>query len=90
VDSGVKLSGQVRESIGALADSIEEAARAATQIAASAHQQMVGMDQVALAMQSIKQASVQNVAGTKQSESAAQSLQGLGLKLQKLVGQYRM
>jgi methyl-accepting chemotaxis protein len=90
VDSGVKLSAQVRESIGALADSIEEAARAATQIAASAQQQMVGMDQVALAMQNIKQASVQNVAGTKQSETAAQSLQSLGLKLKQLVGQYRM
>jgi len=90
VDSGVKLSAQVRESIAALADSIEEAARAATQIAASAQQQMVGMDQVALAMQNIKQASVQNVAGTKQSETAAQSLQDLGLKLKRLVEHYRV
>jgi len=51
---------------------------------------MVGMDQVALAMQNIKQASVQNVAGTRQSESAAQNLQDLGLNLKQLVEQYRL
>jgi methyl-accepting chemotaxis protein len=90
VETGMTLSAQVRETIVALADSIEEAARAATQIAASAQQQMVGMDQVALAMQNIKQASVQNVAGTRQSESAAQNLQDLGLNLKQLVEQYRL
>jgi methyl-accepting chemotaxis protein len=90
VDSGVKLSAQVRDTIAALSDSIDESARAATQIAASAQQQMVGMDQVALAMQNIRQASAQNVAGTRQSESAAQSMQDLGLKLKALVGKYRI
>jgi len=37
--------------------------------AASSQQQMVGMDQVAQAMENIKQASVQNVSGTRQAES---------------------
>lgn len=90
VESGVKLSTQVREAIGTLAASIDESARAAAQIAASAQQQTVGMDQVALAMQSIKEATAQNVAGAKQSESAAQSLQELGLKLKRLVEHYRV
>jgi methyl-accepting chemotaxis protein len=90
VESGVKQSTQVREAIGALTASIEEAARAAAQIAASAQQQMVGMDQVALAMQSIKDASAQNVAGTRQSESAAHSLQELGSRLKQLVEHYRV
>jgi methyl-accepting chemotaxis protein len=88
VEVGMKLSGQVGESIRALADSIEEAARAATQIAASAQQQLVGMDQVALAMQNIEQASVQNVASTKQTESAAQNLHDLGQTLKQLAEQY--
>jgi methyl-accepting chemotaxis protein len=90
VEAGVKLSGAVRESIRALADSIEEAAQAATQIAVSAQQQLVGMDQVALAMQSTEQASAQNVACTKQTESAAQHLHELGLKLKHLVKQYQV
>jgi methyl-accepting chemotaxis protein len=47
---------------------------------------MVGMDQVALAMENIKQASTQNVAGTRQAETAAQGLHELGQKLGDLIG----
>jgi methyl-accepting chemotaxis protein len=46
----------------------------------------VGMDQVALAMENIKQASMQNVAGTKQAEVAAQQLHELGQRLGSLIG----
>lgn len=87
VDAGVRLSGEVGESIRVLAESIEEAAQAALQIAASSQQQLVGMDQVALAMENIKQASSQNVVSTRQTETVAQSLHELGLKLKQLVGQ---
>ena len=66
--------------------SISEAAQAATQIAASSKQQMVGMDQVVMAMTNIQQASEQNVAGTRQAESAAQGLYEMGNKLSVLVG----
>ncbi|MDO8706310.1 MAG: methyl-accepting chemotaxis protein, partial [Sulfuricaulis sp.] len=86
VEAGVKQTTETGESIRLLADSIAEAAQAATQIAASSQQQMVGMDQVALAMENIKQASVQNVAGTKQAEAAAQNLHELGQKLNDLIG----
>jgi methyl-accepting chemotaxis protein len=90
VAAGVKLSVEVGESIRVLADSIEAAARAATQIAVSAQQQLVGMDQVAQAMQHIQQASAQNVASTKQTESAAQNLRDLGQTLKQLVEQYEV
>ena len=90
VDAGVKQSTEAGESIRLLADSIGEAAQAATQIAASNQQQMVGMDQMALAMANIKQASVQNVAGTRQAETAAQSLHELGQRLKQLVEMYRL
>jgi methyl-accepting chemotaxis protein len=90
VQAGVKQTAETGESIRLLADSIAEAAQAATQIAASSQQQMVGMDQVALAMENIKQASVQNVSGTKQAEAAAQSLHELGQKLQQLAAQYKV
>jgi len=90
VEAGVKQSGEAGQSIRMLTDSITEAAQAATQIAASSQQQLVGMDQVALAMESIKQASTQNAASTKQAESAAQNLNELGQKLKQLVEQYKV
>jgi len=89
VRTGVALSEEAARSIRLLAVSIEESAQAAAQIAASAHQQSVGMDQVTYAMHHIQQASAQNVAASRQSESAAQGLQQLGLRLQGVVDQYR-
>jgi methyl-accepting chemotaxis protein len=90
VEAGSKQSTQASESIRLLADSVTEAAQAATQIAASSQQQLVGMDQVALAMENIKQASSQNVASTKQAETAAQNLHELGQRLKGLVEQYKV
>ncbi len=86
VQAGVKQTTETGESIRLLADSIVEAAQAATQIAASSQQQMVGMGQVALAMENIKQASIQNMSGTRQAEVAAQSLHELGQKLRGMIG----
>jgi methyl-accepting chemotaxis protein len=88
VEAGTRLAGQLGESIRQLGDSISEASQAATQIAASAQQQLAGMDQVALAMQNINQASNQNVASTRQAESAAQNLHELGVRLKSLVARY--
>src|SRR6266568_32346 len=90
VEQGVKQSTEAGEAIRLLAGSITETAQAATQIAASSQQQLVGTDQVATAMESIKQASIQNIAGTKQAETAAHNLHALGQKLKKLVEQYKV
>ncbi|MHB1174274.1 MAG: methyl-accepting chemotaxis protein [Sulfuriferula sp.] len=90
VEAGVKQTTETGESIRLLAESIHEAAQAATQIAASSQQQMAGMDQVALAMENIKQASVQNVSGTRQAEVAAQGLHELGQRLKQLAEQYKV
>jgi len=85
VEAGVKQAATSGEAIMTLADSITEAVKASTQIAASSQQQLAGMDQVVLAMESINQASLQNVAGTRQVETAAQNLQELGQKLKQLL-----
>jgi methyl-accepting chemotaxis protein len=50
----------------------------------------VGTDQVVMAMENIKQASAQNVAGTKQVETAAHNLHELGQKLKRLVEEYKV
>ena len=90
VDEGVRQSAQAGESIKALASSIAEAAQAGMQIAASSQQQLVGMEQVITAMNNIKLASEQNVAGTRQTETAARGLHELGQKLKQLVDQFKV
>jgi methyl-accepting chemotaxis protein len=56
---GMKLADSAGDSIRNLAAIIEEAARVAIQIAASTHQQTNAMDQLVVAMKSIKAASTQ-------------------------------
>ncbi len=90
VDAGVRQSVQAGESVQKLGENIAEAAQAATLIAASSQQQMVGMDQVAQAMESIKMASTQNVASTRQTEAAAKNIQDLGRKLSDLIALYKV
>jgi methyl-accepting chemotaxis protein len=90
VESGVKQSAEAGESIRALAETITEAAQAATQIAASCQQQLVGTDQLALAMENIRKASTQNAVGTKQAETAAHNHHELGQKLKQLLEQYQV
>lgn len=90
VETGVTRSRRAGESVQKLTESISEAAEAATQIAAANQQQMVGMDQIVQAMENIKTASIENLASTKQTETAAKNMQELGQKLKDLVAQYRV
>ncbi|MBN2103864.1 methyl-accepting chemotaxis protein [bacterium] len=88
VEAGVAKSKEAGDSIQRLANSVGEAAQATTQISVSSQEQLVGMDQVVSAMESIKQASTQNVTATKQVESASRDLHDLGQRLKQLVEQY--
>jgi methyl-accepting chemotaxis protein len=90
VGAGVKQSAEAGQAIRMLTESMAESAQAATQIAASSQQQLIGMDQVAGAMENIKQASAQNAVGMKQVETTAQNLRDLGQKLKQLVEQYQV
>ena len=90
VEEGAMQSAQAGEAIKTLAASITEAAQAAGQIVASSQQQLIGMEQVISAMNSIKVASEQNVIGTKQTETAAYNLHDLGQRLKQLAEQYRV
>ena len=90
VAAGQTQVNQAGASIQSLFESVQESAQAATQIAASSQQQLVGLDQVAAAMGSIKQASEQNMDSSRQLDSAAQNLNDLGVKLQELVSRYNL
>jgi methyl-accepting chemotaxis protein len=90
VEAGFQQSRQTGESIVTLAVSVSEAAQAATQIAASSQQQLVGVDQVAQAINSIEQATGHNVDSAKMLETAAAKLSELGQTLKQLVGRYQL
>ncbi|MBI5888042.1 MAG: methyl-accepting chemotaxis protein [Deltaproteobacteria bacterium] len=90
VEATVKQSAQTGEAIRTISKAIEDATQAVMQIAASNQEQLVGMDQVAGAMISIKQASSQNAASTRQVEITVKGLQELGQKLKDMVGHYRL
>ncbi len=87
VDTGVAQSTHAGESIRALAESVHQAAQAAAQISASSHQQLVGMDHVATAMESVRQAGTQNVDSARHLEAAARRLSDLGEKLRQLLNE---
>lgn len=90
VEAGVRQSAAAGEAIRQLTESMAESAQAANQIAVSAQQQLAGMDQLAQATENIKLATTQNLESTRQAETAARNLHGLGQKLEQLVGRYRV
>ncbi|WP_439888604.1 methyl-accepting chemotaxis protein [Pseudomonas sp. MBLB4123] len=90
VESGYERAQSSGEAIRALDSSIVESNEMALQIAATSQQQMVGMDQVANAMSSIREASQSNVSGTRQMDQATRNLHELGMKLQGLVAQFKL
>jgi methyl-accepting chemotaxis protein len=90
VEIGVKQSRDAGEAIRQLTENIGENAFAASQIAVSAQQQLVGVDQLALAMENIKESTTQNMASTRQAELAAHDLHELGQKLKGMVERYKV
>jgi methyl-accepting chemotaxis protein len=89
VEAGVKQATQAGEANRALTETSGVALQAAIQIAASNQQQVVGMDQIGMAMISINQAGSQNAGSLKQMEIAARKLHELGQSLTGLVLKFK-
>ena len=90
VERGMGLAQRAGEVIGELGETIRGAAQAVQQIAASAQQQSTAMDQIAAAMRDVNQATVQFVAGARQSQAAAEGLNNLALQLRTLTERYKV
>jgi methyl-accepting chemotaxis protein len=90
VESGVTQSMQAGEAIRILGDSSNEAFQAATQIVASSQQQVIGMDQIGMAMQNINQAGTETAVSMIQSEKSARNLHDLGQKLKAMVERFKL
>ena len=54
------------------------------------HKQNNGMDQLATAIMSIKQATTQTAASTRQAERSAQDLNQMALQMQTAIARYRL
>lgn len=88
VSQGLAQSAQTNESISFLSLGINKVAQAATQISLSSQQQLVGVDQVTIAMTNIKDATNQQVDHMQQIEGGVQGLNAVGLSLKQLVQKY--
>ncbi|MBF0450574.1 MAG: PAS domain-containing protein [Candidatus Magnetomorum sp.] len=88
-EAGVQLTHKTGQAIQGIRERIQHAAQAADQIAVSTNEQLTGMDQIVVAMESINQAAAQADAGTRQVEEAAQNLSELANKLKDMMGKYR-
>ena len=90
VEAGVKQASEAGEANRALTETSGVAVQAAVQIAASNQQQVVGMDQIGVAMESINQAGSQNAGSMKQMAISAKNLHELGQNLKGLVLQFQV
>jgi|GEM_PF-5224897 len=89
VETGVKQSKLTGEAIGILSEVSNDAIMASSQIVASSHQQVVGMDQIGVAIQSINQAGNETAVSMTQTESSARNLHELGRKLKEMVDKFK-
>ncbi len=90
VEEGVRLSEAAGQTIHEIALEVERGSQSNTQMAAAAHQQTVGMDQILQAMKAIQQAATQTLASTRQAEQAARDLHTLAQTLQQTVAVYEV
>ena len=90
VAAGLQQATEAGESIRALVGSVGDSASAAVQIAASSDQQEAGMEQIAGALEGIRQATTENVAGTRQLEGAARAIADMGQRLRVAVEKQRV
>ena len=90
VEQGLELTDRAGEGIRSLSDTIQESFDAAQQIAASAHQQSVGIEQIAQAMNHVNEGTSQFLEGAHQSQMAAEKLNELAAQLAAVTERYRV
>jgi len=90
VANGLRLSNEARDAIEILSQSINEAAKSSTQITASSQEQVVGMDQISSAMESIRMAAQNNLEVTRQVEKTAKDLHDLGITLKQITERFKL
>lgn len=89
-DTGMVLVEQAGAALQTLSNTIDIAAQASNQIAASTQQQTSGMGQLAAAMTSMKQATAQSAISIRQAELSAQELAETARELEEVIARYQL
>jgi methyl-accepting chemotaxis protein len=89
VETGATQATRAGESIVGLEARVAEAAEVAGEIAASSHEQALGMEHVATAMDRIKASTRDNLREAQRLEGAARRLHTLGQQLKELAERHR-
>jgi methyl-accepting chemotaxis protein len=89
-ETGVELAQSTGDSIRVIREHAQQVVRAAEQIAASARQQLGGMDQITRAMENINQGATQTQEGMQQVDQTAQNLNDLGRQLTSIAQQFKI
>jgi methyl-accepting chemotaxis protein len=90
VATGLDLIKATREAIEMLSSSVTRASQASIQIASSSQQQLIGIDQVVVAMENIRESSSQIATTTQQTSISVNNLHQLGERLQNLIDFYKV
>ncbi|MDB5455042.1 MAG: methyl-accepting chemotaxis sensory transducer [Caulobacter sp.] len=90
VQSGVNLVGQTGEALQRIVTKVGEIDALVTEIAASAAEQAVGLNEVNTAVNQMDQVTQQNAAMVEQSTAATHSLKGETGELVRLMGRFRV
>lgn len=90
VETGRRQTASTERTIRDMADNIQESVFAFQQIVAATNQHQIGLEQVMQALQSVRQASSQTAASTRQLEGAAGDLSALSTSLVDTVRNYRL
>jgi PAS domain S-box-containing protein len=87
-DTGVAQAEKAGNAINTINDNMEKVVLTIQQIAAGSREQLAGMEQIAISMENINQATIQSEAGTRQLEEAAKNLNVQAENLNKVIEQY--
>lgn len=90
VTDGMDLSIQTGNSISSLSQEMDKVVQAASQISYASQQQLIGVDQVNIAMSNIKEASKQQVDNINHIEESMVELSSVGQSLKHIVEDYQI
>jgi methyl-accepting chemotaxis protein len=90
VTAGLELGEKAGDAVERLAATVEASADSALQIAASSHEQLVGVEQLVQAIQNIHEATGQNTEGARQLEMSVRDLERLSQSLQNAAARFRV
>ncbi len=90
VAKGMELSREISDTVKNLSGEIGKVSGAASQISLSSQQQLVGVEQVTIAMKNIKEASNLQVEHIKQIETGISSLNTVSQSLKNLIDEFKL